>query len=339
MSFRATVLENGQWVSREVDISHAYAMNCEQTCPETVPEVDKPPKVPVIGVLTRCVIRSPVINCILSVRVRASGKNCVVFVGEDFMHFKEVEEDGHLRHLETMDFGSRIRAARVFGEPTKPEMNPYGKVELSNTETLPAQWIVFTLESYELVFLSAREAADGSIDLDRNSVPLPAQRSFLEQPGKHIAVDPKARAIAVAACENMVLLYSAKSAVHSEEIPTAKGRERTPIYEERPLDVVGTIVRMEFLYPAADDSNHVILLLVVAKNGRSKLCCYDWDDSIGLRSLAPRQQQPLMKRKTSSFFGHNRALTKPRGKATAHDHTVPKVLELHARMRKSDICI
>lgn len=45
---------------------------------------------------------------------------------------------------------------------------------------------------------------------------------------------------------------------------------------------------MEFLHPpeSDQDKNHVILLLIVSKNGRSKLVCYEWDCATSLITAA-----------------------------------------------------
>lgn len=61
--------------------------------------------------------------------------------------------------------------------------------------------------------------------------------------------------------------------------------ELTPPHnKERHIIVDGVIVKMEFLHPPESDQNknHVILLLVISKNGRSKLICYEWDCSTRL---------------------------------------------------------
>ena len=58
--------------------------------------------------------------------------------------------------------------------------------------------------------------------------------------------------------------------------------------KERHINVDGVIVNMDFLYPpeADKEKNHVILLLIISKNGRSRLFCYEWDCSAGLKTVA-----------------------------------------------------
>lgn len=73
--------------------------------------------------------------------------------------------------------------------------------------------------------------------------------------------------------------------------------------KERALKVDGTIVKMEFLHAVGDDSDHVILLLVICKNGKSRLVWYEWNTSLTLHeaplepsthALPPADRLPLM---------------------------------------------
>lgn len=65
----------------------------------------------------------------------------------------------------------------------------------------------------------------------------------------------------------------------------------------------GTILKIEFLHPPEDESNRVILLLVVARKHQSWLICYDWNADLPLHqsqlrsskmSLHPEEQLPLL---------------------------------------------
>lgn len=96
---------------------------------------------------------------------------------------------------------------------------------------------------------------------------------------------------------------------------------------------------MEFLHPpeSDQDQNHVILLLVVAKNKRSKLFCYEWDCSTSLTTAALKgpgqglhseEQLPLLlvplKKSTAFMLVTEKRLTVYRdiltGPAHAHVH-------------------
>ena len=75
--------------------------------------------------------------------------------------------------------------------------------------------------------------------------------------------------------------------------------------KEKHIDVEGVILKMEFLHPPEADQSkdHVILLLIVAKNKQSSLLWYEWDCSTGLvtveskspgQRLHPDEQLPLL---------------------------------------------
>lgn len=58
--------------------------------------------------------------------------------------------------------------------------------------------------------------------------------------------------------------------------------------QELPVKFDGVILAMEFLYPALNDENHVILLIVWAKDRRLRMTCWDWDHEKGLRTVNMR---------------------------------------------------
>lgn len=204
MSVQTQVLVHGQWTTRTMDIHHILARNREEepAAPSTKasPEINTPP---VMGVLTSTISRSPVYNWIIPARIRHKDKNDVVCIGDNFVDIKELmSEDGHLRDVATKaDFGSTIRAARVFGtarKPAVPGLDAIIKAEsedmdmdLPSGQEVPPQILVVTLESKELVFLFAIDNDQGEVDFLSSHRPLPEQRSYLEQLGKHVAVDPK----------------------------------------------------------------------------------------------------------------------------------------------------
>src|SRR4051812_40553781 len=121
----------------------------------------QPPAAPMSrpGVLTKSIIRTPVINFILHARIRRPDLNDVVFVGEDFIHIKQVKHNGHLEHIATKDdFGSRILAAKTFSLDHDPPSNGDDFIkqepESSNSgnakSNLPPQFVVLTLASEDV---------------------------------------------------------------------------------------------------------------------------------------------------------------------------------------------
>src|SRR5690242_9830543 len=110
MSLQATYLVNGAWATRRVDIGEILARNRE--APAALVEPTKS-RLPIIGVLSRTVIHSPVIQWVLPARIRHPDKNDVVFVGEDYIQIKELVESGHLEDVVTKsDFDAKILAAK-----------------------------------------------------------------------------------------------------------------------------------------------------------------------------------------------------------------------------------
>ncbi|OCL13256.1 hypothetical protein AOQ84DRAFT_118277 [Glonium stellatum] len=310
MSIQTGVLVNGEWTTRSVDIHQILARNRQQSdAKKKEPEINMPEEKIVLGVLSRTVLRSPMIDWIIPARVRDKNKNDVVFIGEDFVHIKEIRADGHLNHVATKaDFGCRIRAARVFGEPRKPMLDSRVKVEeadiamdLDSPDVIPPQVLVLSLESRLIMFLFAEQCQSGKVTFSHTTVPLPAGTSFLEQPGKHLAVDPKSRAIAIAACEGTFILYCTKSMAKWRE--ESASQLRHPIIDEQARKVDGVILKMEFLSSALSDDHHVILLVIFSKEGRTRMSCYDWDSSKGLGSVTIRAEgHPLEKDERTPLF-------------------------------------
>jgi len=73
--------------------------------------------------------------------------------------------------------------------------------------------------------------------------------------------------------------------------------------KERKFEVDGTILKMEFLHPPQNDNDQVILLLVVSKDGKSRLVWYEWYSMTDLRlaqitpsaqSLPSEDRMPLL---------------------------------------------
>lgn len=80
MAFEASVLQNGQWTTRTLDVNTVlrhYDQQDQEATANTV-EIEK---APVLGLLTQTVIRSPIVHWILPVKLRDSGTNDVAFIG------------------------------------------------------------------------------------------------------------------------------------------------------------------------------------------------------------------------------------------------------------------
>ncbi|KAL1970685.1 hypothetical protein VTN77DRAFT_4329 [Rasamsonia byssochlamydoides] len=294
MALQAVHLENGIWTTRHVGISELLERNRER-------RNDLPPKVdaskPKVGLLTQTVIPSPTIQLILPARLRSKRQNDVVFVGERSIQLREIVMGTYLEDVTIKsDFDANIVAAkaiRAYPElPWDVQMKlgaHSGSPDHSSEaeDSLPSQLLVLTLDSKELVFLYYRTEAspkDGHFVHFRR--PLPSDVSILERFGRHLAVDPRSRAIAVAAPADFFGIFAMKSPQELQS-QMAEGK-LSPIAEERFFRVDGDILFMDFLFPEADDGDRIILLLLVAKDQHTLAVCYDWDSSESLRQARPR---------------------------------------------------
>ena len=179
-------------------------------------EVESPP---VLGVLTRTLVRSPVIKLIIPARIRhTSPKNDVIFVRNDSVEIKEVvsvngDVGGQYAYLRDIidktDFDSSIRSARILGRARQYEkVEEYQDIPSQPME-MPPQILALTLESSKLVFLCAFYDWGNHLRWLSSYRILPDHaQSYSKRLGEHIAVDPKSRAMAVAANEGSFVLYA-----------------------------------------------------------------------------------------------------------------------------------
>lgn len=121
--------------------------------------------------------------------------------------------------------------------------------------------------------------------------------------------------MAVGACENRVGIYALKTMEQMRsEVQSSQGldaRNFMPIREvvllfvvtepslttfvtqEKHAVVDGIILKMEFLHPSKGDENHVILLLIVSKDAKTRLVRFEWDWRSSLHELEKKPAQPL----------------------------------------------
>ncbi|RMY66204.1 hypothetical protein D0864_11895 [Hortaea werneckii] len=238
-----------------------------------------------VGVLTKTVIRSSVCIWLLHARLRPGGNNDLVQVGEDFIEVSQVGAEGQLERVATKtDFDCRIRAAKVFSiDPEHSEEDLLIKREDltfdGKSPQAPPDLLVLALDSQDLVFIYLEECDDGAFRFVQQSCPLPSFDNALHQPGEHLAVDPHTRALAVAASEQEVMLFSAKSRESIKSEIQSGDRNWCPVSAQRPVKVEGVIQHAEFLIPPEDDKDHIVLLLIVVDQRKTKAVRVDWSYS------------------------------------------------------------
>ncbi|KAF2259003.1 hypothetical protein CC78DRAFT_86710 [Lojkania enalia] len=304
------VLVDGEWVSRPVDVYQLMARAQQQTdarTRESVADQDPEFEIPLVGILSKTVFDSPFVQFILPANIRHKNQNDVVFVGEYSVHLKEVCAYGHLRHVATKaDFKGRILAAGVFGETRKAEANTEHGTLFKRTavhakrrstmddeaDALPPKVVVLTLDTRTLMFLWAESNRTGNTRFRQKTIRLPSGNSRYERLGSHLAVDPKCRAIAVAAHEGGFMLYKTKSIDKWRE-EVRSGGDAVPVEDERFIPAEGCIMHMEFLSPGLDkaDDHHVILMFILAHRGKTKMTCFDWDTRHDLSTATVRAER------------------------------------------------
>jgi hypothetical protein len=251
------------------------------------------------GVLTKSIIRTPVVKFILHARIRHQDLNDVVFVGEDFVHIKQVIHQGHLQHIATKDnFGARILTAKPFSldhDAAECEID-FIKTEQSGGESrnaLPPQLVVLTLDSDDLVFLYLKSQDDGSFTFVHQTLPMPQFDLPIHRTGFHLAVDPASRALAVAASEKEIIIYSAKPTDRVRRELELGHPDWCPVSSQRPLSVSGVIQHLEFLHPPDNDPDHIILLLILVDQRRTRALRMEWYGTTDLRHAQVHPPQPM----------------------------------------------
>ncbi|KAJ5758040.1 uncharacterized protein N7511_006734 [Penicillium nucicola] len=257
------------------------------------------------GIHTQLIIPSPLINWILPARVRSKHHRDVVFVGERRIQVKEALPSGNLADVfEKNDLNGSPLGAKVINVDNQPPWvnqaaHTNSSIGTLQAESLAPQILFLALDSNELLFVYCD--AEGEDHFITHYRPLPRDVNAAEKYGRHIAVDPKSRAVAVSASRNffgMMWLHSANT-IQYEMI---RGRLR-PIESENFFKITGDILFMEFLYPKAVDDDKIILLLIVHKESTTQALFYEWDGTrveerlspnITTISLSPQDSLPTM---------------------------------------------
>ncbi|ROT38696.1 hypothetical protein SODALDRAFT_277774 [Sodiomyces alkalinus F11] len=291
MALQTNVLRDGQWRTETVNL-HTILKGTSTPNP---PAEDTPPEPPSCGILTRTIVESPVAHWVLPARLRSARYNDVVFVGDHYVQVNELREGGQLHEiLKKADFGSRIQNAHVIGNLfERPEAGDddmaYDEVKheeeglltsgYSSTTprrpktALPPHLLFLVLESGSFVFLFIRRYGN-QLRFVASQFCHPGRR--LGNLGFHVAVDPNSRYIAVAGVDNKFIVYELESwEVMAEQF--SRHMSINPIKTYFPRPVQALIHKMEFLHPRPEDDFHVILLLILVKQGASSMVLYDWE--------------------------------------------------------------
>jgi len=303
------------------DIHAIYAANRERDMSNTKPpERQKRRGEPILGLVSKTLIHSPAVNWICRARIRAKKKNDIVLVGDDRLDLMTVLREGNLCHVGTKTYhGRTIRAAATLGEPMKhfePELikpeDDDEEMSGSDSSPIPPQMVVLALDSAEVVFVFACEEPRGTISFRESFFPLPRTKYALSTIGARLAVDPMSRAVAVAAHDRgIVLLRLNRKQLQGCDVPPVSARW-SPVVADLPLQVDGAILQMEFLYPKREEVHDslVRLAVIVAKDGKSRIICFTWDDgdqSDFTPEVVKVSQQPLARGEFALSYRTDRA--------------------------------
>ncbi|KAJ5791699.1 uncharacterized protein N7518_008710 [Penicillium psychrosexuale] len=241
------------------------------------------------GLLTQPLIPSPVINWILPARLRDKDHNDVVFIGERRIQIKEALPNGHLQDVvEKSDLEGSLIGAKVINVSTQLPWETQAPSSLMahphDKNQLPPQILFLATDSNELLFMYYSEIGDGPFV--SYSRPLPRDVNIADKYGKHIAVDPKSRAVAVSASRNFFAVLWLKSPGELQ-MQMAQGK-LNPIECESFVQVEGDILFMEFLYPKDINDKRTILLLLVYKLGTTRSVVFEWDEASMLNRMIPK---------------------------------------------------
>ncbi|KAJ5808045.1 hypothetical protein N7474_009314 [Penicillium riverlandense] len=247
-----------------------------------------------VALLSQTVLSSPMIQWMMPARLRSKDHNDVVFVGEKRVQIKEAI-NGHLEDvLEKTDFDAPIVGAKIINVSTQLPLDTQVRAGGSAKETdidpdyLPPQILLLALDMKELVFLYRSISNEDFFVTYRR--PLPQDVSLAEKFGRHIAVDPKSRGVAVSASNNYFGVLWLRPP-HDLQLQMTKG-QLDPVDAEHFFTVDGDILFMEFLYPRAPPNDKTItLLLIVSQEDGTRAVVYQWDEQDTMRRTRPRVKE------------------------------------------------
>ncbi|KAK3936369.1 mono-functional DNA-alkylating methyl methanesulfonate N-term-domain-containing protein [Diplogelasinospora grovesii] len=302
MAFQTNILRGGEWVTQTVDLQTILKGNATAKGPKR-PRLLKPPH---CGILSRTVVESELVNSVYPVRLRSSCYNDVAFVGDHFVQIRELRSDGQFQNIiRKNDFGSRIRAASVIGSYSINDDDIGGPPAHLQVKTedgaspesgssepkspnwpsalpLPPQMLLLVLECGDSVFLFVNPSANGKPEFVVSRFPSP--RKQLVYPGVHLAVDPSSRYMVLACHEKFFVVYELESVqtIHERYM---RNEPLNPVCATRPRSVQGVIQNAAFLHPRPGDDDHIILLLIIVRNGKSRMVTFEWETGGDLKAV------------------------------------------------------
>ncbi|KAK3491675.1 mono-functional DNA-alkylating methyl methanesulfonate N-term-domain-containing protein [Neurospora crassa] len=289
-TFRTNVLRNGEWVTETVSIQTILKAK-----PAQGPKRAEQTETPVCGLLTRTVADSQMVKSVLPVRLRSPHHNDVAFIGHRSVQIREFQSNGQFRDILFRRFPHNIRNACVVGSFDIPDgvddLNPAMDIETpvkmedqdvhssppsGSTSQLPPQLLALAMENADVVFLWIGPGVDGRPEFYTST-----QFLFRRPPqflngnfGAHMAVDPSSRYMALSSYHGLFAVGELESLANFTQPQDENMVELVKSWRLR--SVQGVIQSLTFLYPRPEDKDHIILLLIVVNNGKSRMVIYEW---------------------------------------------------------------
>ena len=148
---------------------------------------------------------------------------------------------------------------------------------------LPPQVIVLQLDSGDSVFLMLHQSAGGILEFVSNRHRVSKTMLNL-QPGTHLAVDPSSRYMVLGCSEGLFAIYALNSRAKLQE-QYSQGQSLQHIESERHIYLQGVVLKIEFLYPSPDDEEHIVLLVLMIRKGKTRMLLYEWETGGDLRDI------------------------------------------------------
>ncbi|RKU47218.1 hypothetical protein DL546_008353 [Coniochaeta pulveracea] len=161
----------------------------------------------------------------------------------------------------------------------------------SDHALLPPQMLLLVLETGDTVFLYLRTDSDGALAWAQ-VVYESSRKDLLSYPGFHVAVDPSSRYLALGGPDKSFEIHELESFQQLNE-QSRRDEPLSPVKSYRLRSVQGVIHKMVFLHPRPGDDHHIILLLIMVKNGRSKLVTYEWELGDNLRDVFAEEKKGI----------------------------------------------
>lgn len=261
---------------------------------------------PKLGILTQTVVASPLVNLILIANLRNSISYDLAFIGDDFVQIRELHSDGYLYDLiYEQRFGSRIRNAQVIGSLKEYkddlEFDDSGKSDVDGSfsnsidesktprlRQLPPQSLILHLCNGDIQFMTIQTDHEGKLSIlsNRHRFLRPMQKL---QAGIYLAVDPSSNYMAIGCSEGAFTIC----VLNSREILKKQFRLSSKlqfIASELRIFIDGAIVKMDFLHSEVEDSGYVVLLVLTACKGQTRMFFYRWKIGSDLSEIRPHSR-------------------------------------------------